>query len=367
MTLAQLRYLLAIVDAGMNITVAAERVNATQPGLSKQLKGLEEELALRLFVRRSRNLERLTPAGEEIVRRARVMVAEAENIRVFAANQRTAHNGSLHIETTHTQALYVLPEALAAMRKQFPAVDVTLGFGADADDAEQRFHGADLRLFSSGGARPAGEIAIPLYHWEPIAVVRPDHPIVRRPGPVTLEELAQYSLITYDNSRTAPLSIAKTFLDAGLSPRFAFTARDSTLIKASVRGGAGIGLLAEMAADPIADHDLRVVPLAGLLPRCTTWAVLRRDCVLRDYLIHLLGSLSGLTPLMIRRAVAGELAPEGVFANVRRWSDAIAATERPRTLQGVANGPASLRPALSPAPLNGAASARNAVVRQRFG
>lgn len=321
MTLAQLRYLLAIVDAGMNITVAAERVNATQPGLSKQLKALEEELALRLFVRRSRNLEQLTPAGEEIVRRARTIVAEADNIRIFAADQRTSDGGSLRIETTHTQALYVLPEALAALRDKFPAVDVVLGFEADADDADRRFRSADLRLFSSDGVRPVGEIAIPLYHWDPVAVVRPDHPLLHRSDPITLERLAEFPLITYDNSRTAPLSIARTFLAAGLSPRFAFTARDGNLIKASVRAGGGVGLLAEMAIEPDADHDLRVIPLVGLLPRCTTWAVLRRDCVLRDYLVHLLSSLSGLSPLMVRRAVAGEVDTVAVFANVRRWSE----------------------------------------------
>lgn len=320
MTLAQLRYLLAIVDAGMNITVAAERANATQPGLSKQLKQLEDQLGLRIFVRRGRNLERLTPAGEEIIRRARIIVAEADNIRTFAANQ-TDEIGSLHIETTHIQALHVLPEALAALRLSFPKLDITLGFGADADDAEQRLRLPDLRLFSTDGARPIGDIAIPLYHWNPVAVVRPDHALLQRPGPVTLEALAAYPLITYDNSRTAPLSIARTFLNAGLSPRFAFTVRDANLIKSSARNGSGIGLVAEMAVDPSADHDLRVIPLAGLLPRCTTWAVLRRDCVLRDCLVHLLSSLSGFTALTIRRTISGDAPAEGLATTTRSWSD----------------------------------------------
>ncbi len=173
MTLAQLNYLLAIVDAGLNITLAAERVNATQPGLSKQLRQLEERLALRLFVRRGRNLERLTPEGDEVVRRARAIVAEVENIRTFAVSRRTEQGGSLHVETTHIQALHVLPEALAALRARFPTLDVTLGFSADAADAEQRLRGADLRLFSTDGGRPAGDIAIPLYHWNPVALVDP--------------------------------------------------------------------------------------------------------------------------------------------------------------------------------------------------
>jgi len=321
-TLAQLRYLLAIVDAGLNITVAAARVNATQPGLSKQLRHLEEQLELRLFIRRSRNLERLTPAGEEIVRRARIIVGEADDIRKFALSQRTGQDGSLHIETTHIQAVHVLPEALADLRAQFPTLDVTLGFAADADDASERFRSVDLRMFSTDGARPAGEIAIPLYHWNPVAIVRPDHPIALQSAPVTLEALAAFPLITYDNSKTASLSMARTFIEAGLSPRFAFTVREASMIKASVRSGTGVGLLAEMAIDAEADRDLRVVPLTGLLPRCTTWAVLRRDCVLRDCLLHLLSALSGLTPLMIRRLIAGDAEPDAIFAAVRTWPEA---------------------------------------------
>ncbi|QJU58356.1 LysR family transcriptional regulator [Sphingomonas sp. AP4-R1] len=324
MTLAQLRYLLAIVDAGLNITVAAERVNATQPGLSKQLRQLEEQLELRLFVRRSRNLERLTPAGEEIVRRARIIAGEADDIRKFALSQRTAQDGSLHIETTHIQALFVLPDALTSLRAQFPTLDVTLGFAADVDDASERFRSVDLRMFSTDGSRPTGEITIPLYHWNPVAIVKTDHPIARQSVPITLEMLAAFPLITYDHSKTAPLSMARTFVEAGLSPRFAFTVREANLIKASVRSGTGIGLLAEMAVDAEADRDLHVIPLAGLLPRCTTWAVLRRDCVLRDCLVHLLSSLSGLTPLVIRRLIAGDVEPDAVFANVRTWSDATA-------------------------------------------
>lgn len=347
MTLAQLKYLLAIVDAGLNITLAAERVNATQPGLSKQLKHLEDLLGLRLFVRHGRNLERLTPAGEEIVSRARTIVAKAENIRTFAASQRTGEGGSLHVETTHIQALHVLPEALAALRAQFPTLDVTLGFSADAHDAEQRLGSADLRLFSTDGGRPARDIALPLYHWNSVAVVRPDHPLLRSGKPVTLESLAAFPLITYDTSRTAPLSIAKTFANAGLSPRFAFAVRDANLIKATVRGDGGVGLIAEMAVDPAADHDLRVLSLAGLLPRCTTWAVLRRDCVLRDSLLHLLASLSGLTPMTIRRAVSGDMPFEAVFTTVRSWPEVahalgrmgVGEMPRPRPLRRVGLSP----------------------------
>jgi DNA-binding transcriptional LysR family regulator len=334
-TLAQLRYLLAIVDAGLNITLAAERLNATQPGLSKQLKQLEDQLALRLFVRRGRNLERLTPAGAEIVDRARLVIAEADNIRAFAANQHKSIGGALHIETTHIQAQFVLPEAIAGLRARFPNVDVTLGFAADADDPARRATEADLMMFSTDGRLPAGDVAIPLYRWDPVATVPKGHPLTQHAGPITLETLAAFPLITYDSSRTAPLSIALTFFEAGLSPRFAYTVRDANMIKAAVRSGLGVGLLAEMAANPTVDQDLHTIALPGLFPRCTAWAVLRRDRVLRDYTVSLLSSLSGLSPLTIQRAARGEAMPAQDLESIADWP-ALAAKLRARPALKVA-------------------------------
>jgi DNA-binding transcriptional LysR family regulator len=307
MTLSQLRYLLAIVDAGLNISLAAEQVNATQSGLSKQLKQLEDELALQLFVRRGRNLDRLTEAGAEIVERARAIVTEAGNIRTFAASRRSGARASLFIETTHIQAQFVLPATLAALRARFPDVDVTLGFAADANDVGRRNPDADLILFSTDGRIPAGDVAIPLYRWDPVAVVPQTHPLAAHNGPITLAVLAAYPLITYDTSRTAPLSIARTFIEAGLAPRFAYTVRDAGVTKAAVRDGIGIGLLAEMAVDEVADPDLATIPLRGLFPRCTAWAVLRRDRALRDHVTFLASSLSGLPTIAIQRMVSGEM------------------------------------------------------------
>jgi LysR family transcriptional regulator, cys regulon transcriptional activator len=309
MTLTQLRFLLAIVDCGLNITLAAERANATQPGVSKQLKQLEDELGLRLFVRRGRNLESLTEAGTEIVGRARIIVAEADNIRALASNEGGRGGGALFIETTLIQAQCVLPGALAALGRRYPEVDVTLGFAADADDVGRRNANADMTLFSTDGRLPGGDVAIPLYRWDPVAIVPLDHPLVRHGGAITLEALAAWPLITYDTSRTAPLSIARTFHEAGLSPRFAYTVRDAGVTKTAVRNGIGVGLLAEMAIAPGGDADLAVLSLAGLFPRCTAWAVLRRDRVLRDPAAYLLGILSGMTPLALRRAAAGEPLP----------------------------------------------------------
>lgn len=303
MTLVQLRCLLAVVDAGANITLAASRINATQSALSKQLKQLEDQLGLKLFVRRGRHLEQLTSAGEEIVGRIRIIVGEADNIRAVAANHRGKTGGALHIETTHIQAQFVLPGALTRLRSQFPQVDISLGFGADFAGVDQRNADVDISLFSTDGRVPTGGLAVPLYRWDPVAVVPRDHPLAHVSAPPSPAILAGYPLLSYDTSRTAALGIARTFREAGLSPRFAYTVRDGAVIKAAVREGLGVGLIAEMALDPSADGDLRAIPLAGILPRCTTWAVLRQDRVVRDHTLALLHLLSGLRPITIRRAM----------------------------------------------------------------
>lgn len=319
MTLAQLRYLIAIVDAGLNITLAAERTNATQPGLSKQLKQLEGELGLRLFVRRGRSLDSLTETGRSIVARARTILTEANGIAAYAAEQRQGGSGLLSIATTHIQAQFVLPDALAALRRRFPDIDVRLGFGIEDGGGSDPAAGpdADFRMFSTDGRTPGRGIAIPLFHWDPVAIVPAGHPLATDRRAPTLERLAAFPLVTYDTSTTAPLSITRTFTDAGLSPRFAFTVRDGATTKAAVRSGAGVGIIAEMAIDP-REAGLAVIDLGGLFPRCTTWAVLHRDRVLRDHTAFLLGQLSGLSTRAIKLIADGEADPRPP-EQVRRW------------------------------------------------
>jgi DNA-binding transcriptional LysR family regulator len=320
MTLAQLRYFLAIVDAGLNITAAADRVHATQPGLSKQLKLLEEELGVNLFVRRGRSLVQLTAAGQEIVERARIIATEADNIRALVANQRGEHDGTLFIETTQIHGHYVLPPALTALREAFPNVDVGLGFAADADDIARRNPDSDLCIFSTDGRRPLGDVTIPLYRWHPVALVPQDHPLANPDVEISLQSLARFPLVTYDTSTTAPLSIAQTFLNAGFTPRFAYTLRDAGAIKQAVLEGLGVGLLAEMGVDPQRDAGLVARSLTGLFPQCTAWAVLQRDRVLRDYLVHLLVILSGLSARQIHQIAIGDAVHDGE-SGVLIWAE----------------------------------------------
>jgi len=294
MTLVQLRYFVAIVDAGLNITLAAEQVHATQPGLSKQLKALEDELGFLLFARKGRSLDAVTPAGEQVLGHARRMLEDAANIRRYAANARGEHAGRLVLATTHTQARHVLPSAIAGVKRAFPDVSVHLLPVADSDVLAQLVRGeADFAVISTSGDTPDdGGLAVPLYRWRRVVLVPRAHPLATLGRAPTLAELAAHPLVSYESSTRADSSLRRAFLRQGLEPRLAMTARDADLIKTYVRAGLGVGVLAEMAVDAREDADLVALPGPDALPECIAWAVLRRERVLRDYALELLHALA---------------------------------------------------------------------------
>jgi len=293
MTLTQLRYIVAIADAGLNITLAAERVHATQPGLSKQLKQFEGELGFQMFLRKGKSLDSITAGGRQVIARARTILAEAANIRALAANLRSDVNGELVIVTTHTQARFVLPTAIAGVKRRFPDVGIRLEPHGDAELMQLLGNGvADLAIVSSAGVPPAGDLAIPLYRWDRVVVVPRAHALANLGRAPRIEELAAHALVSYESSLAADSSLRRAFAAAGLEPRLAVTARDADLIKTYVRAGLGVGVLAEMALVDADLADLRVLPSEGLLPTCTTWAVLRRDRIMRDYALDLVAALA---------------------------------------------------------------------------
>ncbi|MBX3689538.1 LysR substrate-binding domain-containing protein [Dokdonella sp.] len=301
MNLTQLRYLAAIADSGLNITLAAERVHATQPGISKQLKQLEDELGFQLFARKGKSLESITPAGRQVISRARTILAEAANIRALAANLRNEEHGELRIATTHTQARFALPAPIAALKRRYPHVSVHLQPGDDSEILEVLANGhADLAVVSSAGAAPAKGFALPAYRWERVVLVPRNHPLAALQRAPTLEELAAYPLVSYESSLKPESSLRRAFIEAGLEPRLAFTARDADLIKTYVRAGLGVGILAEMALLPEDAGDLRALSADDLFPTCTTWIVLRRDRVLRDFALEFIARFA---PQIDRRDV----------------------------------------------------------------
>lgn len=307
MTLTQLRYFAAIVDAGLNITLAAERVHATQPGLSKQLKQLEDELGFLLFARKGRSLESLTPGGRQVLEHARRLLAEAGNIRAYAANQRRDGHGRLVIATTHTQARFVLPPAVARVKQAYPQVSVHLHPSGEAEVLDLLARGeADCAVISTAGDAPAGGVAVPLFRWKRAVVVPRAHPLASAGGAPTLEQLAAQPLVSYESSVRPDSSLRRTFAERGLAPQLAMTARDADLIKTYVRAGLGVGLLAEMAYSPADDADLIALQAPAAIPECVSWAVLPRERVLRDYTLELLTALAPqLDRHDLRRVLAG--------------------------------------------------------------
>ncbi|MEO8670646.1 MAG: LysR family transcriptional regulator [Tahibacter sp.] len=312
MTLTQLRYLIAIADSGLNITLAAERVHATQPGISKQLKQLEDELGFQIFARKGKSLERITPAGVQVIDRARVILAEAANIRALAANLRNEAQGELRIATTHTQARFVLPHAITSLKRRYPQVSVHLKPAGDAEVLALLERGeADIAIVSTAGSVPAGGLAVPLFRWDRHVLVPRTHALSRLDRAPDLHDLAEFPLVSYESSLKPDSSLRRAFLGAGLLPRIAITARDADLIKTYVRAGLGVGVLAEMAMTPEDAVDLKTLPAPGLFPTCTTWVVLRRDRVLRDYALDLVAELAPqLDRRSLRRVLDGVSTPE---------------------------------------------------------
>ncbi|AXI84475.1 LysR family transcriptional regulator [Xylella taiwanensis] len=309
MTLTQLRYLVAIADADLNITLAAARVHATQPGLSKQLKKLEDELGFLLFVRRGRSLEAVTPAGEEVIERARAMLVEVNNIRTYAANQRREHQGQLTLSTTHTQARFVLPPAVALIKQTYPQVSVHLQQVAESDVLDALGPGGgDIAVMSTAGSEPAAGLAVPLYRWRRLVIVPRGHPLDTLGSTPDVAALAEYPLVSYESSTRPASSLQRAFASLGLEPRIVLTALDADLIKTYVRTGLGVGILAEMAVNAV-DTDLRT--WLAPVPECIAWAVLPRNRVLRDYVLELVHVLAPqIDKRDLRRVLNGHQEPD---------------------------------------------------------
>jgi DNA-binding transcriptional LysR family regulator len=311
MTLNQLRYFAAIADSGLNITLAAERVHATQPGLSRQIKQLEDELGFLLFARKGRSLTSITQAGESVLVHARRLLIESDNIRALAADQRGERKGRLTLVTTHTQARHVLPEAIAATRRAFPGVSIQLHPSDESEILAQLARSSeDLAIISTSGAVPGTGIAVPLFRWRRVVLVPATHALAKHGEAPSLRDLAALPLVSYESSRKPESSLQRAFATAGLTPQLAMTAHDADLIKTYVRTGIGVGILAEMAVSP-AETGLRVLPAPEALPACITWAVLPRGRVLRDFALRLLAEIAPqIDPIDLRRVVAGNAEPD---------------------------------------------------------
>jgi LysR family cys regulon transcriptional activator len=287
MKLQQLKYLLAIVDNGMNITAAAERMYTSQPGVSKQLKLLEEELGMQLFTRKGKSLDGITAAGHQVIDRARIIMRESDNIRSLASEYYQEEEGSLSIATTHTQARYVLPEIVAEFRKRFPKIGLNLHQGTSEQIADMvSANNIDFAIATGSDELFSDLMLVPSYRWDRSIVVPNGHELTKLDRKITLQDLANYPLVTYVFSFGGQSSLKRAFENEGLDPDVVFTARDADVIKTYVRMGLGVGIVASMAADCDDRKDLQVIDAEGLFPRSTTWIGYRKNTVLRRYMFE---------------------------------------------------------------------------------
>src|SRR5215475_10473760 len=283
MKLHQLRYLAAVAQSGLNITAAAQKLHTSQPGVSKQIKLLEDELGFQIFVREGRNLTRITPAGQQVIDRALRILQEAQSIRDLSTELRDEGRGSLSIGTTHTQARYVLPDVIRGFRTRYPNVRLNLHQGTSEQIAEMVAQDRIDCAIATGSEQLFPDLTLlPCYRWHRAVVVLRDHPLANV-GRVTLKTLAAYPLITYTFSFTGPASLQEIFAKAGLTPNIAITARDADVIKTYVRLGLGVGIVAHMAIGEN-DPDLVAIDASHLFAAHVTWIGFRRGTLLRKYM-----------------------------------------------------------------------------------
>jgi LysR family cys regulon transcriptional activator len=312
MKLHQLRYLAAVAQTGLNITAAAEKLHTSQPGVSKQIKLLEDELGFQIFVRDGRNLSRVTPAGQQVIDRAIRILREVQNIKRLSDDLKDEERGTLSIATTHTQARYVLPEVVKAFRERYPEVRLHLHQGTSEQIAEMAsLDRIDFAIATGSEGLFDGFALLPCYKWHRHVVVPRNHPLARAKK-ITLKQLASHPIITYVFSFTGPSSLHGIFAKEGLVPNVVLTARDADVIKTYVRLGLGVGIVASMAIEPEGDADLVHIDTSDLFPTHTTWIGFRRGGLLRKYQLDFIQLFAPhLTRRVIERA-AGAANPAEV-------------------------------------------------------
>jgi LysR family cys regulon transcriptional activator len=311
MKFQQLRYIVAVHQSGLNISAAARLLHASQPGVSRQIKLLEDELGCALFERRGRSLTATTAAGEEIVARANHILREMQSIRRTSAELRKADGGTLTIATTHTQARYVLPEVIHRFRAAYPKVRLHLHQGTSEQIAAMVTHDhVDFAIATGSEESFPRLIRLPVYRWHRTVVVPRGHPLTFA-GRLTLDKIAAHPIVTYVFSFSGRSSLPSMFEKAGLALEVALTARDADVIKTYVRAGLGVGILAGIAVSPTADSDLVVLDADHLFAEHTTWIGFRRGSLLRTYMYDFIELLAPqLRRKLVREIEKSETVPD---------------------------------------------------------
>ncbi len=306
MNIQQLRYVFEVARRNLNVSEAANALYTSQPGVSKQIRLLEEELGVDIFVRQGKRFTGVTEPGREVLKIAERMLRDLDNMRGVGAEFSAEASGRLGIATTHTQARYVLPPIVQEFMRRHPKVTVSLHQGSPTQVCEYVLSGeADIAIATEAIGEFDELVMLPCYQWNRCVIAPPGHPILKV-RTLTLEEIAKYPLITYDFAFTGRSQINKAFAARGLTPNVVLTAIDADIIKTYVALGLGIGLVAYMAYDPATDQGLRALDAAHLFESATTRIGIRRNAYLRGYAYDFIGLFAPhLSRKMVEAALAG--------------------------------------------------------------
>ena len=311
MKLQQLRYIVEVVNHNLNVSSTAESLYTSQPGISKQVRLLEDELGIQIFERSGKHLTKVTSAGEEIVRISRDILSRVESIKAVAGEHTHPEMGTLNIATTHTQARYALPQVIQGFTTRFPKVSLHMHQGTPSQIADAVGKGnSDFAIATEALHLYQDMIMLPCYYWNRSIVVRKDHPLATKPT-ITIHDLAAYSLVTYVFGFTGRSELDSAFNRSGLTPRIVFTATDADVIKTYVRLGLGVGVIASMAMDADADDDLVALDASHIFESSTTMIGFKKGTFLRTYMYDFIERFAPhLTRNIVDQAIALKNAAE---------------------------------------------------------
>ncbi|MGO2009767.1 HTH-type transcriptional regulator CysB [Vreelandella alkaliphila] len=289
MKLQQLRYIWEVNRHNLNVSATAQSLFTSQPGISKQIRLLEDELGVEIFARSGKHLTRVTPAGLSIIELAGQVLKLTENIKQVAQEHSDERRGSLSIATTHTQARYALPPIISEFTLKYPDVALHMQQGTPKQIAQMVSEGqADFAIATESLELFTDLVLLPCYRWNRCALVPKDHPLASIDKPLTLEALGEHPLVTYVFGFTGRSQLDDAFKAQGLTPNVVLTAADADVIKTYVRLGMGVGIVAQMAVDPVLDEDLVALDASHLFASSTTKIGIRRGTFMRGYMYDFL-------------------------------------------------------------------------------
>ena len=308
MNLHQFRFVQEAARRNLNLTEAAKALHTSQPGVSKAIIELEEELGIDIFTRHGKRLKRITEPGQHVLDSIAIILREVGNLKRIGEQYSAQDTGTLSIATTHTQARYVLPQPVARLREQYPKVNISLHQGAPDQVARMVIEEtAEIGVATESLASYPELVTLPCYEWQHVLVLPATHPLSRKER-LALEDIAAEPLITYHPSFTGRTRVDAAFAQRQLTPRVVLEAIDSDVIKTYVRLGLGIGIVAEMAMADDRQGDLVARPLGPLLGQNVARIALKRGAWLRDFVYHFASLLSDrLDKDLILKAMSGHL------------------------------------------------------------